>query len=119
MVWGASAGSKKSKLVFMPPGRRTAVAFVEIVYDGALNDFLGELTWPANSPDLNPIENVWKLIKDAIQRRKTLLKNVNLMQQALKEAWKHIDEERLAALADSMPENIAAVIQNKGGYTRW
>ncbi|KAI9912600.1 hypothetical protein PsorP6_006570 [Peronosclerospora sorghi] len=114
MVWGSFAGSKKSKLVFMPPGRGTAADFVEIVYDGALNDLLGEvpggilmedgypahrskapqkwrelrnvekMTWPANFPDLNPIENVWKLMKDAIQRRKTSPKNVNEMHQALK-----------------------------------
>lgn len=149
MIWGGFAHKKKSKLVIMPPRRRTAADFVELVYDAALLDILGEvsggilmedgapvhrsnapkewralrliekLNWPANSPDLNPIENVWKLMKDALQRRPTIPRNVEEMQKALLEEWERIDEEKLAALVARMPERIAAVLKAKGGSTRW
>ena len=33
---------------------------------------IGILPWPANSPDLNPIENAWKDIKKAIRNEKVL-----------------------------------------------
>jgi len=32
------------------------------------------MDWPASSPDLNPIENVWKLMKDNIQKHKNFRK---------------------------------------------
>ena len=40
MVWGAFLADRKLPLIFMPPGRRTAADFVEIVYDAALGPFL-------------------------------------------------------------------------------
>ena len=40
MVWGAFTSTYKLPLIAMPPNRRTAINFVEIVYDGVLGPFL-------------------------------------------------------------------------------
>ena len=88
MIWGAFAGGQKSQLVFMPKDRRSGKDFVEVIYNVQLLPFMSrvphgllmedgapvhrskvceewrqahlleKLDWPANSPDLIPIENL-------------------------------------------------------------
>ena len=47
---------------------------------------LEKLEWPAQFPDLNPIENIWMQMKDRIQKRKSSVKSTEDMKEALKEA---------------------------------
>ena len=151
MVWGAFLAGKKLPLVFMPPGRRTAVDFVQLVYELTLGPFLDtqetsgklvlmedgapvhrsnvpkvwrearqvtKMNWPANSPDLNPIENLWKVLKDRVQTHHRP-KNVNEMKLALEREWENLSPEKLESLVATMPERMKAVVEAKGGATRW
>lgn len=45
------------------------------------------MDWPASSPDLNPIENVWKLLKDNIQKRENFPRTVDELKASLREEW--------------------------------
>ncbi|CCI11237.1 unnamed protein product [Albugo candida] len=79
-----------------------------------------KLEWTANSLYLNPIENVWAKMKAAIQK---LPKDKNSEERwlQLKQTWSIIDPEwlQLQHLVNSMSERIKAVIEAKGGSTRW
>ena len=153
MIYAGFAGPDKSNLIFMPKGKRKAVDFVRLCYEGedGLQAFcncinipdailmedgapvhrstvskiwcktqgLEKLNWPANSPDLNLIENVWDLLKDAIQHHHVKPKNIIKMKEALKEEWDKISSGMLMKLLESMPERMKAVIKVKGGHTRW
>jgi transposase len=77
------------------------------------------LCWPAQSPDLSPIENLWKQIKLAINKRKHKVKNIEMMERALEEIWPTIDLESLLTLNKSMPKRLTACIKNKGGATKY
>ncbi len=66
------------------------------------------LNWPANSLDLNPIENLWGIVK-----RKMPLK------ATIRATWALITPEQCHRLIDSMPRRIAAVIQAKGAPTKY
>lgn len=82
--------------------------------------------WPAYLPDLNLIENVWKLLKEYINKEfpelALMLKN-NLTLQRLCEAaisvWEDIDDSLLTKLIDLMLRRISVVIKAQGWYTKY
>lgn len=47
--------------------------------------FTSKDQWPANSPDLNLIENVWKLMDDAVKARRPT--TINGLKQIIKDEW--------------------------------
>jgi len=68
--------------------------------------------WPANSPDLNPIENVWGMMKIIISRED--LGNLDHFKQVVKNCWEEISHEKLRSFIDSMPQRIEKCIEAKG-----
>jgi len=74
----------------------------------------GPGTWPSNSSDLNPIENLWHILKVRIINRKDKLRNTEELIVALKEEWVKLNIEMINKLCDSMPQRLQAVIANKG-----
>ncbi len=75
------------------------------------------LDWPANLPDLNPIENLWAIIKRKM--RDTRPNNADDLKAAIKATWASITPEQCHRLISSMPRRIDAVIHAKGGPTKY
>lgn len=75
------------------------------------------LDWPAQSPDLNPIEHLWEELDRRI-RTENYSKADNLMTSLIEE-WNRIPLDRLVKLVDSMPARCAAVINSKGYATKY
>lgn len=84
------------------------------------------MEWPPYSPDLNPIENLWALMKAEIYRLYPELEHapntdatLDTLIQAAQEAWHNIDNEILYTLATTMENRVQAVIQAEGWYTKY
>jgi hypothetical protein len=77
-----------------------------------------KMNWPPNSLDLNPIENLWKIVKDLL-RYHSRPKNKEEMIQIIQEVWTQLSQEQLQRLLLNMPARMQAVIEAKGGSTRW
>ncbi|KAG0803100.1 hypothetical protein G6F20_013826 [Rhizopus arrhizus] len=74
-------------------------------------------SWPAQSPDLNPIEHVWHHLKLRLSAHETRAKGVHELWDRIEEQWARFTKDDCRKYIDSMPDRIKAVIQAKGGYT--
>lgn len=75
------------------------------------------LEWPANSPDLNPIENLWHTIKTKLSQNH--ITNIHGLYSAFENAWRSIPVETCNKLVESMPRRCKAVIDNRGYPTKY
>jgi hypothetical protein len=74
------------------------------------------LSWPAQSPDLNPIENLWSHLDAKVRALSTKPKNASELMQFLQEQWELISPDFTQKLVNSMPKRIAEVIRVKGHH---
>lgn len=75
------------------------------------------LDWPAYSPDLNPIENVWGEMKRRLQFCRP--RNAVELQKCVENIWNNLSEEYITNLLKSMPNRVLAVIAKKGEATKY
>lgn len=64
------------------------------------------LDWPACSPDLNPIENIWGILVRQIYRDGRQFNSVEEFREAIAAAWNNLDPGILKNLVESMPNRI-------------
>ena len=78
---------------------------------------LNALECPSQSPDLNPIENVWYDLKIAVHQRNP--SNLNELEQFCLEEWVKIAVAKCAKLIETYPKILTTVISEKGGSTKY
>jgi len=76
-------------------------------------------TWPAQSPDLNPIENVWALFKTKVGKRRSEVKSIKILKDVLKEEWELLSVDYADTLVKGMKQRCKAVIKAKGGPSHY
>ena len=74
------------------------------------------LDWPANSPDLNPIENLWGIAKRKMKDMRP--NNAKELKAAIEASWSSITPQKCHRLIASTPRRIKAVIHAKGAQTK-
>ncbi len=75
------------------------------------------LSWPAQSPDLNPIENLWNVIKRKMDGHKP--SNKAELLEFLRQEWHKVTQHQCERLVESMPRRMKAVLENQGYSTKY
>lgn len=75
--------------------------------------------WPPNSPDLNPIENIWRRMKEKIYKGPNPPKKIGDLREAVLKAWDEITRDEIVGEIHSMPWRIHECYNRRGGITHW
>ncbi|GFV41177.1 transposable element Tcb1 transposase [Trichonephila clavipes] len=75
------------------------------------------LPWPARSPDLSPIENMWFMVAHRLTQITPPASTPDQFWQRVEAAWSAVFQEHVQSLFESMPRRVAAVISSNGGYS--
>ena len=73
------------------------------------------MDWPANSPDLNPIENYWGILKREIYEGGRQFSSMNDLWEAVKDAAKSVPPSTVLKLTSSMDNRLLELQAAKGG----
>ncbi len=77
------------------------------------------MVWPAQSPDLNPIEHLWVDLKKSLKKYPRPAKGVHELWERVVVEWNKIPPGTCENLVESMPRRVQAVIKAKGGHTKY
>ena len=77
------------------------------------------LPWPAQSPDLNPIENVWSIMKRRLRALHTYPSNRDALFAQLCKIWDELPDSYFNALVASMTSRCATVRNSQGRSSKY
>ena len=70
--------------------------------------------WPSQSPDLNPIENVWAYLRNRLDERESDVSTLSDLERVLKEEWYGLTPEYLNNLVGSMSKRCQSIVEHHG-----
>ena len=72
------------------------------------------LEWPSQSPDLNPLENIWAKLRKRVRARPT---NLTQLHELCQEEWAKIHPTYCGKIVEGYPKRLTQVKQFKGNGT--
>lgn len=77
------------------------------------------LKWPACSPDLNPMENVWGVLVRRLYAENRQFNTVHELREVLLSEWEKLSGDFFLNFVGSMKKRVYNVIQGKGAYINY
>ncbi|GBL87094.1 hypothetical protein AVEN_218784-1 [Araneus ventricosus] len=77
------------------------------------------MSWPPNSPDLNPMEHIWDVMERQLRAQTLPCPNISTLRDRCLDIWYNLSPITYQKLMASMPWRVAAVLKAKGGATRY
>ena len=109
-----AGGNENNRLIFQQDG--ASVHTSQTIIDHFKEREIEVLEWPAKSPDLNLIESVWAYLKDKLKRTYDCSEE---LEEDIVEQWNNIPSLFIENLYNSILHRIQAVLDAKGGPTKY
>ena len=77
------------------------------------------LTWPPQSPDMNPIEHIWSLVKRRLNDFTTPPSGITELWERVQHIWNQVTPEDCLKVIESMPRRIEALLKARGKWTEY
>ncbi|GFW26429.1 transposable element Tcb1 transposase [Trichonephila clavipes] len=119
MVWAGIMINGRTCLHVVANGTMTGQRYIDEVllpHDCLDSEGIQRLVWPARSPDLNPIENVWDALGRQVAGRNYPPTNKNTLIRALTEEWDKLPQQLLDNVVQSMVRRVECCITLHGGH---
>ncbi|GFW32969.1 transposable element Tcb2 transposase [Trichonephila clavipes] len=124
MVWADIMINGRTHVHVVANGTMTGQRYIDEVllphvrlFRGAVDsEGIQRLVWPARSPDLNPIENVWDSLGRQVAGRNYPPTNKNTLIRALTEEWDKLLQQLLDNVVQSMVRRVECCITLHGGH---
>ena len=75
------------------------------------------MDWPAQSPDLNPIEHLWQQLKQRLASYENPPQGINELWERVEREWEEIDADVCQKLIEGLPKRVLEVYRANQGYT--
>ena len=76
------------------------------------------MEWPPNSPDVNPIENLWAIIKRRVYSNGRQFTKLNELWNAIKDVSGSITPTEISNLTNSVDQRLVTILRKNGGHVR-
>lgn len=77
------------------------------------------LLWPSNSPDLNPMENIFGVLARSVYEAGRQFSSKEQLKEAIVDSWAKLSQDTIRHVIDSMPNRIYKLIEAKGHNTEY
>ena len=74
---------------------------------------------PPNSPNLNPIENIWGIMAQTVYSEGRRFRNMSELWKRVKEVWDNFTVQEVKRWIENYNERLSEVFQNLGGITKY
>ncbi|GFX42842.1 transposable element Tc1 transposase [Trichonephila clavipes] len=123
MVWAGIMINGRTRLHVVANETMTGQRYIDEFYflmfvfsDCLESEGIQRLVWPARSPDLNSIENVWDALGRQVAGRNYPPTNKNTLIRALTEEWDKLPQQLLNNVVQSMVRRVECCITLHGGH---